>query len=160
MNRRVLLASVAAGVGGLAGCLASGRNGRGADGDGGTTGDGTGDDGTSATPAVEDGVVRTVAASCAGPDVGHVVVQRTEDRVSVGGVIGAADPCHEAVLREATVEAGQLRVRVDVVRTGSLCTACTGAIDYAATIDVSNPGALDGLTVEHAGDVVHEEDWS
>jgi hypothetical protein len=142
VNRREVLGA-AASVGALAvaGCTGSADDPEspGTD-DGSGDGDGTGDgDGGGDGPAaIADASVRTVGADCLSGD------QRTDiefddeaGRVVVTGVIEASTPCHVAVLREASYDAGEDRLRVDIGTEddgSDACVECVGGINYEATI--------------------------
>ncbi|WP_159899164.1 hypothetical protein [Salinirussus salinus] len=142
LNRREVLGA-AASVGALAvaGCTGSaddpespGTDDGSGDGDGTGDGDGGGDGST----AIADASVRTVGADCLSGD------QRTDiefndeaGRVVVTGVIEASTPCHVATLREASYDAGEDRLRVDIGTEddgSDACVECVGGVNYEASI--------------------------
>ncbi len=139
LNRREVL-GVAAGVGALvvAGCTGNaGDPGR----PGTDSGSGNGENSSTTrtgSAAIADSSVRTVGTECLSGD------QRTDiefndeaGRVVVTGVIEAPTPCHAATLHEASYDAGEDRLRVDIgteADGSDGCVECVGGIAYEATV--------------------------
>lgn len=169
MKRRTLLSGVATGTAVLAGCLARGNEGDSGndstadDGDAGATdgSDNGGDDDTptDAPPSIEASTIETMGSDCGAADVGTATAGRAQGTVTVEGTIGASNPCHEAVIVGTEIQNRQLVLRVDVESVGSVCEQCLGAIDYTATVYVSNVEGLHGTTVEHVGGDEHVTNW-
>lgn len=125
MKRRALLAGVATGTAVLAGCVASGIGDDDGNettaGDDGSDGDHSGDDSNDGSPSGEEGDPPTIAGSaietdgsdCASADAGDATAERADGTVTVDGTIAAPNPCHEAVLLDASVKDGRLVLRVD-----------------------------------------------
>jgi len=144
LNRReVLGAAASAGALAVAGCTGSADTPESPgtdDGEGAGSGDGTGSgaDGGGGSTAIADTSVRTVGADCLSGD------QRTDiefddeaGRVVVTGVVEASTPCHVATLRDASYDAGEDRLRVDIGTEddgSEACVECIGGINYEATI--------------------------
>ena len=161
MQRRTLLRrSAALGTIALAGCLANGddsNDGGGetpTDRDDGTDAPGTdtpGSDGPTPSPSpsgVDDSSIETTKTGCAGEDTGSASVGFDPDtyRVTVEGVLQAANPCHLAALESATYDGDTTVLELVVVATddpdAEMCAQCLGAIDYAASVDLD--GGLPG----------------
>jgi hypothetical protein len=94
--------------------------------------------------------------SCGSGDQVEATV--TDGDVTLSGKIPASNPCHEAVLRDGTMEDGSLSMTVEVESTsgeGESCAQCLGVVDYEATLefseDLTDLSALSSLTVEHGG---------
>lgn len=139
LSRREVLCT-AAGVGAL---VVAGCTGGAGDPGGRSTDDGSGDGENSDTTeggsaAIADSSVRTVGTGCLSGD------QRTDiefddeaGRVVVTGVVGAPTPCHVATLREASYDAGEGRLSVDIGTEpdgSDSCVDCVGGIAYEATV--------------------------
>lgn len=100
--------------------------------------------------------IETVDASCSTGEERErlVAASRTADGVTVDGVLETPDPCHRAVLAGTSMTDGQLRVDVAPESTlgeDEVCQQCLGEVQYAVEVSLSNPGALSGVTVGHAG---------
>ncbi|GAB3682772.1 hypothetical protein GCM10028857_09230 [Salinarchaeum chitinilyticum] len=161
MNRRALLSGLATGTAVLAGCLARGTGG--GDGNGSSADDqppGSSDGNSEAPPSVDASTIETTGADCGTADVGTATAKRAEGTVTVEGTIGAPTPCHEAVIVGTEIRNRQLVLRVDVESVGSVCEQCLGAVDYTATVYVSNVDQLHGTTVEHVGSDEHVTNWA
>lgn len=180
MRRRPLLAALALGSVGLAGCLVDDEepsNDGGAVGQGGDDGDGSGnetdgspgDDGSgddggddsggdqddSGGEADEDQVecpddldvpvcIETTESDC-GTGEDNIAIRRIDGPVEIEGILGAPNPCHYAVVRDATVADDTLTIVVDVESEDVECIQCVGEIHYEATVDDS----FQSVTVDH-----------
>lgn len=106
-------------------------------------------------PSVLDHAVETSGGDCMSDDESdHVDVSFGSDSVSLDGVAAAPDPCREATIESATVEAGELRVQIGLDATGDVCADCVGAIAYSASVEIDGMDGLDTVAVDHgdAGD--------
>lgn len=125
-----------------------------ADGSQGTETDGTGGESAPGEPDVDPTIVghdvETTGAECAsGEESDPVNVSFESDGVTLDGVAAAPNPCHEATIESASVEAGELVVRIGLESTGEMCVECVGAIRYSARIDVDGADGLDAVVLEH-----------
>ncbi len=138
LNRREVLGA-AAGVGALAvaGCTGSTGNPESPGTDGGSGNGGTGGGGGGST-AIADTTVRTVGTDClSGDQRTDIAFKNDAGRVVVTGVIEAATPCHAATLRDASYDAGEDRLRVDLGTEddgSEACEECVGGIAYEAIV--------------------------
>lgn len=147
MQRRTVLASFGSiSVGLQAGCLANDTTPPASNGD---------DDGnetrseTDVEPTVADHVVETTETDCMTDEGDQVAVEFGPESVTLDGVATAPNPCHEARIASATVETGELIVRIEFESTDDVCVECVGAISYASRIDIDGADGLDTVTVEH-----------
>ena len=105
--------------------------------------------------------IETVSAECGstGGDAG-VEIEGTE--IVITGVLGASDPCHEAVLSDAAIDGDGLRVAIDTepVDEEEMCVACLGAIEYEASVRVSDVDPLSTVEVNHVGGGSYAESWA
>ena len=145
LNRREVLGA-AASVGALAvaGCTGSADDPKSPgtdDGSGDADGTGNGDDTGGGSTAIADTSVRTVAKECLMDDQRtDITFEDDAGRVVVTGVIEAATPCHAATLRDASYDAGEDRLRVDIGTEddgSDGCVDCVGGIAYEAIISVT-----------------------
>lgn len=136
MRRRRLIGSIGSlGVGLLAGCLGAQTGAPGDDGD---------------RPTVAGHSIVTTGATCqSDPDGDRVEVDFGADGVVIDGVAPAPNPCHEARIETASIDAGDLRVGIGFDRVKDVCIECVGAISYTATVDVEPADAIETVTVEH-----------
>ena len=139
LNRREVLGA-AAGVGALvvAGCTGTAGN-PGRPGTDNGSGNGEGSSPTrTGSAAIADSSVRTVGTECLSGDRRTDIEFNDEaGRVVVTGVIEAPTPCHAATLREASYDASEDRLRVDIgteADGSDNCVECVGGIAYEATV--------------------------
>ncbi|AGN00287.1 hypothetical protein L593_01670 [Salinarchaeum sp. Harcht-Bsk1] len=176
MKRRTVLSTVAAAsAAGVAGCLSRGDDGS-DDSDGDSNSDATdGDSGSDVTndsgnvtnggsggcsdpcetPAIGEQSIETTSTTCDGQDTSEASARVDDHDVVVQGTLSASTPCHDAVLTDASIENGQLRVTVDVTPRDGVCAQCIAEISYRATIGVTNVDAIDGVQVRHVGGQEH-----
>lgn len=136
MRRRRLIGSIGGlGVGLVAGCLGAnpGAPGDGAD-----------------RPVVAGHSIVTTDASCqSDPDGDRVEVDFGADGIVIDGVASAPNPCHQARIETATVEADELRVSIGFEQVADVCIECVGAISYTATVDVDPADTIETVIVDH-----------
>jgi len=110
-------------------------------------------------PAVSDTAIETTGTECRSGNPGEAAADRGDGTVTVDGVIGASNPCHEAVLQEVAIHNRQLVLTVDVDSRDGPCQKCLGAISYTATVELSGADGLAGVTAEHVGRDEHATNW-
>lgn len=118
--------------------------------------DDTPDDDTQAS--VTDRGIETTVRDCGSQDTTSASMQVDGQDVVVEGTLSASTPCHDAVLSEASVEDGTLRVRIDLSERDGVCQQCIGEISYRATVTVDSPSALQSVAVVHATGGEHSFD--
>ena len=96
------------------------------------------------------------SGSCGSGD--QVEASAVDGDITLSGKLPASNPCHEAVVRDGTMEDGSLSMTVAVESTSGeneTCASCLGVVDYEATLEFSEEltdlSALSSLTVEHGG---------
>ncbi|MEF8814660.1 MAG: hypothetical protein V5A55_12710 [Halovenus sp.] len=149
MNRRAFLASGVALGAGLAGCVSDSDEA------------GSDDDDNGQQDGIASTTITTTETDCGGPDDDHAVADVGGGVVTVVGVLGAPDPCHEATIAAASIENGHLSLTVDVVEDladDEGCAQCQGAIEYEATVEFDAGVTVDGGTTDHATGGTHEFD--
>ena len=177
-RRNVLLSTAAIGAAGLAGCVSDSEDGESANA-GASNGDEngsengnestagneteTGDDGTDGADSGEESgstgsgsdpsniTLETVGAACAEGDNDSVTIDWSGGVIVVNGTTPAPNPCHEAVLKEGTIEDGSFTLVVDVAdaNEGGVCQDCVGAVEYEARVEPENPDEITEATVRH-----------
>lgn len=173
MRRRDVLALVAAGTTGLAGCTGAGPAGPGSESPEPTdsptdspsdspTGSPSPSPTETPTPVtVTDREFEVLGVEC-GSDaesaaVSHDSTGDSTGRVTVRGVVTGNDTCHSARLVGASVTEEHLRVAVESYvpeeDEGKACAECLVDIDYRATIVYEGDGPFD-VVVEHGGERV------
>ena len=96
------------------------------------------------------------SGSCGSGD--QVEASAVDGDITLSGKLPASNPCHEAVVRDGTMEDGSVSMTVAVESTSGeneTCASCLGVVDYEATLEFSEEltdlSALSSLTVEHGG---------
>lgn len=151
MNRRAFLAGGVALGAGLAGCVSGSDD----------PADEDGNDGAGGQDGVAGTTITTTGTDCGGPDDDHAVANVDGGAVTVIGVLGAPNPCHEATVTAASIENGHLSLAVDVVEDSTDdegCAQCQGAVEYEATVELDASATVDSGTVDHATGGTHEFD--
>lgn len=90
-----------------------------------------------------------------------VELSRSEQTVTIEGLILTSTPHHEAVLEEAAIEDRKLEVSVDTESTledNNMGTTELGFLEYEATVEMDDTDTLEGVTVEHP-EGVHGFGW-
>jgi hypothetical protein len=179
LTRRDALAGAAAlGAVGLAGCVSENNDDNGDDGednpdntdnpenandpDSSSSEDNGGDDGSN--PEAQQGSelelldteLTTANTECGSGDMVEATI--TNGDLELAGKMPASNPCHDAVLDDATLEDGVLSVAVgveDATSEDEGCVQCLGVVDYEGTLafseDLSDLSAFESVTVEHGG---------
>ncbi len=151
MNRRAFLAGGVALAAGLAGCVSGSDD----------PADENGNDGAGGQGGVAATTITTTGTDCGGPDDDHAVANVDGGAVTVVGVLGAPNPCHEATIEAASIENGHLSLAVDVVEDSTDdegCAQCQGAVEYEATVELDASATVDSGTIDHATGGTHEFD--
>jgi hypothetical protein len=125
--------------------------------DGGTTGsvDGPADGSPgnfAGTSGIDDASIETLRTDCGSSDDDRITVAGDGSTAVVEGVLPAPNPCHGAVLEDATVDDATLSLVVDVVDTtgdNEACVMCLGAVSYRAEIELAD-SSVESVTVDHA----------
>lgn len=100
--------------------------------------------------------VETLDADC-GTDEETTDATVEDDALVVEGVIVASNPCHEAVVTDATYADGVATVAVGVSSTlaeNEACMDCLGQVSYEVTLDVEDV-TVDEVVVDHEGNSSH-----
>jgi len=142
MNRRTFLTATTLALGtGLAGCTGD------SDPDGGN-GNGNGDG------PIADTDTETVSADCGSEDDETMDVDIGSDTVTLTGIISTPDPCHAVVLADTSVDETTLSASIDVEDTTDEdegCMDCVGAVEYEATITLSEDVDIETVELTHVG---------
>lgn len=104
--------------------------------------------------------IETLDTDCG--STGDASVSPESDRIVIDGTIVAGNPCHEAVLVDAAVRDGELRVGIDVESTlgeDEVCIQCVGEIEYRAIVEVTDVEQLASVIVDHVDGGSYGSAW-
>jgi len=156
MNRRTFLQCTgAAGVAGLAGCMAD------ADETDDSGSDGTptptpADDGVDDEPAVVTSSIEQVASDCSSGEDATAAVSMDEEALTVtfSGQVTTGNPCHDVTLDsvEYDADADRLALVVGTEATDQVCVDCVGLLEFEGTVEFE--GGLPGEAYVGHGDTV------
>ena len=106
-------------------------------------------------PSLGEASLETVDAGClSGEREWTVQVWRTEDGLSIDGLLETPNPCHRAVLNDVSMTDGTLAVDVGAESTlgdNEACAQCIAEVQYVADVAVSNADGLSRVVVDHPG---------
>lgn len=110
-------------------------------------------------PALIETAIETVDTGCkrSDDDEGIEVVFDGE-AITIKGARPASDPCHQAILEEASVTDDRLSITVgveSVLEEGETCAQCIGVIEYEIIVDMKGADMITAITVEHSGAGTH-----
>lgn len=113
------------------------------------------------SPVVTWSDIETTDSSCGTGDRAEVTV--IGQTIAIEGVLMAANPCHVAVLDEASISGSTLRVEVGTESTldkGEVCIECVGEITYNALVELEGPPTIDSIQIDHSNGETHEIELS
>ena len=109
---------------------------------------------------IRDTSIETLDSDCGSASDASVTPE--SDRIVIDGTIVAGNPCHEAVLVDAAVRDGELRIGIDVESTleeGEVWIQCVGEIDYRAIVEVTDAKQLASVHVDHVDGGSYGSAW-